>query len=473
MNIFIYGNQNFKNEVHKILLNSKIETILEDVKIEDISNIDILKDNIAKNPDDIYLIDEDKIIKKSRFKFLKQKDGIEEDFLLQYGVNDLSIDSLDEIPNYIIRKYERIAFKEKDKSEEIKNEDLLLDNELANLLESKEQENSQNLTSSILEEPVGININELDNLIELESSDKEKLDTNYISMEDFDENFGLNNVSFDYDDDSTFNQDLKSDEDLLQDILNSSIVDEDDYEFVGETFEDVNFLDEIFPNNKILDIDEKSITPINIVLQEKDKEETNEDELKKDELENIENFQFNEVFQNIENKKKEDSKQIDKNIDIIEKIEEKEKKKDEDKKKIEKNIDIIENIEKKNEEEKTPEYENIEIDELNDLNLEDFSFADPDLQNKKSEDVSKKGEDMSDDFFELDSLNEQDLIEALSGSGISNVAQTDTQSRQEPQKMEISNNNIDIGSSNINDIASLISKLLNNKTLEITIKIKE
>ena len=449
MNIFIYGNQNFKNEVHKILLNSKIETILEDVKIEDISNIDILKENIAKNPDDIYLIDEDKIIKKSRFKFLKQKDGIEEDFLLQYGVNDLSIDSLEEIPNYIIRKYERIAFKEKDKSEEIKNEDLLLDSELANLLESKEQENSQNLTSSILEEPGGININELDNLIELESSDKEKLDTNYISMEDFDENFGLNNVSFDYDDDSTFNQDLKSDEDLLQDILNSSIVDEDDYEFVGETFEDTNFLDEIFPNSTIFDMDENSTKSINIVLQEKDKEETNEDELKKDELENIENFQFNEVFQNIENKKDEDIKQIDKNIDIIE------------------------NIEEKNEEEKTPEYENIEIDELNDLNLEDFSFADLDLQNKKSEDVSKKGEDMSDDFFELDSLNEQDLIEALSGSGISNVAQTDTQNIKESQKMEISNNNIDIGSSNINDIASLISKLLNNKTLEITIKIKE
>lgn len=80
---------------------------------------------------------------------------------------------------------------------------------------------------------------------------------------------------------------------------------------------------------------------------------------------------------------------------------------------------------------------------------------------------------MSDDFFELDSLNEQDLIEALSGSGISNVAQTDTQNIKESKKMEISNNNIDIGSSNINDIASLISKLLNNKTLEITIKIKE
>lgn len=441
MNIFIYGNQNFKNEVHKILLNSKIETILEDVKIEDISNIDTLKDNIAKNPDDIYLIDEDKIIKKSRFKFLKQKDGIEEDFLLQYGVNDLSIDSLEEIPNYIIRKYERIAFKEKDKSEEIKNEDLLLDNELANLLESKEQENSQNLTSSILEEPVGININELDNLIELESSDKEKLDTNYISMEDFDENFGLNNVSFDYDDDSTFNQDLKSDEDLLQDILNSSIVDEDDYEFVGETFEDVNFLDEIFPNNKILDIDEKSITPINIVLQEKDKDIDlhNENDNSFDEIEALKDFNFDEAFEDEKEKNIENIDIINENDDVVseEQIEEKES----------------------------------EIENLSDFALEDLDFANMDLEDKK-EDKSIKGEDMSDEFLELDSLNEQDLIEALGGASIQSSVQNVVEEKTEQKEMQ-SSNNLDISSSNVNDIASLISKLLNNKTLEITIKIKE
>ena len=443
MNIFIYGNQNFKNEVHKILLNSKIETILEDVKIEDISNIDILKDNIAKNPDDIYLIDEDKIIKKSRFKFLKQKDGIEEDFLLQYGVNDLSIDSLEEIPNYIIRKYERIAFKEKDKSEEIKNEDLLLDNELANLLESKEQENSQNLTSSILEEPVGININELDNLIELESSDKEKLDTNYISMEDFDENFGLNNVSFDYDDDSTFNQDLKSDEDLLQDILNSSIVDEDDYEFVGETFEDVNFLDEIFPNNKILDIDEKSITPINIVLQEKEKDKDidlhNENDNSFDEIEALKDFNFDEAFEDEKEKNIENIDIINENDDVVseEQIEEKES----------------------------------EIENLSDFALEDLDFANMDLEDKK-EDKSIKGEDMSDEFLELDSLNEQDLIEALGGASIQSSVQNVVEEKTEQKEMQ-SSNNLDISSSNVNDIASLISKLLNNKTLEITIKIKE
>lgn len=441
MNIFIYGNQNFKNEVHKILLNSKIETILEDVKIEDISNIDILKENIAKNPDDIYLIDEDKIIKKSRFKFLKQKDGIEEDFLLQYGVNDLSIDSLEEIPNYIIRKYERIAFKEKDKSEEIKNEDLLLDNELANLLESKEQENSQNLTSSILEEPVGININELDNLIELESSDKEKLDTNYISMEDFDENFGLNNVSFDYDDDSTFNQDLKSDEDLLQDILNNSIVDEDDYEFVGETFEDINFLDEIFPNNKILDIDEKSITPINIVLQEKDKDIDlhNENDNSFDEIEALKDFNFDEAFEDEKEKNIENIDIINENDDVVseEQIEEKES----------------------------------EIENLSDFALEDLDFANMDLEDKK-EDKSIKGEDMSDEFLELDSLNEQDLIEALGGASTQSSVQNVVEEKTEQKEMQ-SSNNLDISSSNVNDIASLISKLLNNKTLEITIKIKE
>ncbi|MGJ0297478.1 hypothetical protein NG744_00830 [Aliarcobacter cryaerophilus] len=443
MNIFIYGNQNFKNEVHKILLNSKIETILEDVKIEDISNIDILKENIAKNPNDIYLIDEDKIIKKSRFKFLKQKDGIEEDFLLQYGVNDLSIDSLEEIPNYIIRKYERIAFKEKDKSEEIKNEDLLLDNELANLLESKEQENSQNLTSSILEEPVGININELDNLIELESSDKEKLDTNYISMEDFDENFGLNNVSFDYDDDSTFNQDLKSDEDLLQDILNNSIVDEDDYEFVGETFEDTNFLDEIFPNNKILDIDEKSITPINIVLQEKEKDKDidlhNENDNSFDEIEALKDFNFDEAFEDEKEKNIENIDIINENDDVVseEQIEEKES----------------------------------EIENLSDFALEDLDFANMDLEDKK-EDKSIKGEDMSDEFLELDSLNEQDLIEALGGASTQSSVQNVVEEKTEQKEMQ-SSNNLDISSSNVNDIASLISKLLNNKTLEITIKIKE
>ena len=297
------------------------------------------------------------------------------------------------------------------------------------------------MTSSILEEPVGININELDNLIELESSDKEKLDTNYISMEDFDENFGLNNVSFDYDDDSTFNQDLKSDEDLLQDILNNSIVDEDDYEFVGETFEDVNFLDEIFPNSTIFDMDENSTKSINIVLQEKDKDIDlhNENDNSFDEIEALKDFNFDEAFEDEKEKNIENIDIINENDDVVseEQIEEKES----------------------------------EIENLSDFALEDLDFANMDLEDKK-EDKSIKGEDMSDEFLELDSLNEQDLIEALGGASIQSSVQNVVEEKTEQKEMQ-SSNNLDISSSNVNDIASLISNLLNNKTLEITIKIKE
>ena len=80
---------------------------------------------------------------------------------------------------------------------------------------------------------------------------------------------------------------------------------------------------------------------------------------------------------------------------------------------------------------------------------------------------------MSDDFLELDSLNEQDLIEALSDSNISNTMPIETKNIQEQKQIEKIDSNFEIDSSNVNDIASLISKLLNNKTLEITIKIKE
>lgn len=445
MNIFIYGKQNFKKEIQKILENSKIESILEDVKIEDLQDIDSLKDKIAINPNDIFLIDEDKIIKKSRFKLLKQKDGIEEDFLLQYGVNDLSIDKLDEIPNYIIKKYEKKAIEQSDIDLEIKNEDLVLDNELASLLESKEQENSENLNSSILEEPVGIDTALLDNLIEVESKQEfetPKNDSKIISdLEDFNDDFGLNNISFDYDDDSILNDSSKSDEDLLQDILNAAIDDEDDYEFVGETFEDVNFLDEIFPNRTIFDGEENSITPINIVLQEKDKDTNSNSEEASNfgELEALKNFNFDEAFE------VEKEKNIE-NIDIINE-----------------NDDVVS-------EEKTEEKES-EIEDLSNFALEDLDFTNMDLEDKK-EDISIKGEDMSDEFLELDSLNEQDLIEALSGTNTQNSVQNAIEEKTE-QKEKQSSNNLDISSSNVNDIASLISNLLNNKTLEITIKIKE
>ena len=121
-------------------------------------------------------------------------------------------------------------------------------------------------------------------------------------------------------------------------------------------------MDEIFPNNKILDIDEKSITPINIVLQEKEKDKDidlhNENDNIFDEIDALKDFNFDEAF--------EDEKE--KNIE---------------------NIDIINENDNVVSEEQIEEKES-EIENLSDFALEDLDFANMDLEDKK-ENKSIKG----------------------------------------------------------------------------------
>ncbi|RBQ30185.1 hypothetical protein [Aliarcobacter vitoriensis] len=399
MNIFIYGNQSFKKDIQKILQDSKINEALEDLDIVEIDDIKKLKENIASNPNNVYLIDDDKIIKnKSKFSFLKHKDGIEEEFLLECGVDDLSIDSLEEIPNYIIRKFNRQTLQQEDNLA-IKDESLALDldSELSKLLETGNQEETIVEDDLNIEEPIGLDIKELDNLIESKSIyEDNKNDSNFNPLESFSEDFGLNNISYDYDDDSIYNDNTKSDEDILSDILNSTNLDEDDFQSVSETFEDVNFLDQIFPNKSIL---EK-------VIEDKKNEDTYD--YLENNFEELENIEPSRLFENIELKDEIDAT-INQNNDIIEDLEEHKQ-------------EIILND--------AEEYDEVQ------------------------------GDDMNDEFLELDGLNEQDLISAL--EDIPNAI------------IETKNvNSVELDSSNVQDIASLISKLLNNKTLEITIKIKD
>ncbi|MFW2516879.1 hypothetical protein ACN5PD_11220, partial [Aliarcobacter butzleri] len=77
----------------------------------------------------------------------------------------------------------------------------------------------------------GVNLNELENLIETteetENIDLYKLDNNdkiTNEFEDFNNDFGLNNISFDYDDDNILNDHSLSDEDVLSQILNSASI---------------------------------------------------------------------------------------------------------------------------------------------------------------------------------------------------------------------------------------------------------
>ncbi|MEM5570858.1 hypothetical protein [Aliarcobacter butzleri] len=423
MNIYIYGNQRFKKEIYKILDSSQIKKIDNNVIIKEISNLNDLKETIKAQPKDIYLIDDEKIIKKDslKSKFFAPKDGVDEQFLVESGVNDLTINSLNEIPEYIIRKYEL----EKN-LEDIKKENKVeLDDELSKLLANETQiEKKTESTPEIKDDEIvsGVNLNELENLIETteetENIDLHKLDNNdkiTNEFEDFNNDFGLNNISFDYDDDNILNDNSLSDEDVLSQILNSASIDEDNYEFLGETFEDVNFLEELFPDKaEFLATFEKPEKQV-----EDDKTEMTDEfvEFDDDEEVHLPDEEIQEVADleedNFENEKKEV---------IIEPMD----------------------LEEDEEDEESENFEDLEGENMND-----------------------------NEFSELDSLNEKDLMEALNYKADEIV--------QVPKNQEntqiISNTNnketVILNSSNVDEISQLISKLLSNKTLEITIKLKD
>ena len=375
MNIYIYGNHSFKKDIHETLEHSNIKFKMDnDCVIKEINDLSVLKQTIKNNPYDVYLIDDEKIIKKNslqkKIKFLTPKDAIEEEFLLDSGIADLSVNSLSEIPKYIIRKYEdqkktneqeKVSIFDDVDSAADKDNNVELDEELAKLLAKEDEVHEEQInipTDNYLESE---NLEDLFNISDdinfQQSSSSDNISKNeFDDIMNFNDDFGLNNISFDYDDEATNNEPLDPmEEDFFKSISMDKEENDEEEDDENEIFEDIDFLEEIFIN------------------KEKNKQE-------KEEKVN-ENKIFNES-----------------------------------------------------------------------------------LQREKS---------MNDDeFFELDSLNEKDLLEALSynGDNVGNMNRTDLKTNI----LENSSNTISVNSSsNVDELAQLISKLLNNKTLEITIKIKD
>lgn len=320
MNIYIYGNNSFKKEIHETLEHANIKFKLDSNSvIQDIEDLELLKSTIEANPNDIYLIDDEKIIKKNalnqKIKFLAPKDGIKEEFLFDNGIADLSVDSLKEIPKYILRKYEQ------------------------------QKEIEPNIQSSIID------------IVDEAYED---------DIDDIDDMDDIN---------------IELDEELAQ-LLSSSKNDDDEISNV-EIKKDIN-LDEL---EGLIELEDDS------------------NELSKEELTSLINFEEDVGLNNTTS--------------------------DYDEQKIE----------------ETPEENSLNINELEDTIEEEF----------------KQGEDMSKEFTELDSLNEQDVLNALEGINSPTIS----------SNSNTSNEKIEVESSNVQDIAELISKLLNNKTLEITVKIKD
>ncbi len=352
MNIYIYGNDGFKKDIHKILNKANIKYKIDDDSIiKDINSLKILKETIKESPNDIYLIDDSKIIKKDgiskKIKFLIPKDGIEEEYLLENGIADLSVDNLSDIPKYILVKYEQ----EKAQSENIQesivdivedaynNEEIELDDELSALL-SHEEDNEEVEENIQEEKDVGVDLDRIDEVV------------------GFEEDVGLNNIAYDYD-----NEDIENnnDEEDTQDLLSSD----------------------------------------------------------NDEVEN----EFDDILS------KEDDKTAIQNDTVEQEVEE---------------------------------------------------FA-VDKETVNTNELEEKGQDMNDEFSEFDSLNEEDILSAL--SDVENIGDTNISNESKVQEVVKTNDEqnekndkneqVQLNSSNVNEISELISKLLNNKTLEITVKIKD
>ncbi|WP_321469772.1 hypothetical protein [Halarcobacter sp.] len=335
MIIYIYGSDDFKKDIHELLEHSNIKFRLGDNgEVIDLDTLEDLKNAIEDNPNNIYLIDDSKIIKKNslnnKIKLFKPKDGIEQEYLLDHGIGDISVDSLEELSNHIKNKL-----------------DASIDNN-----------ESERIQESIVEIVEDAYDNEDSNdYIQLDDELKELL--------------------------SPSEEEAKIEQ--IDDI--SSMIEEDDMGSLIEDEKENPLLNDPLLNDPLLD-------ELDDLVEEDDSLEEDEAALK--------DLSFEEDFGNIE---------VDKNENI------------------------------------------------NDNNFEEENI--------------NQGVEMADEFSEFDSLNEADLLAALDGVDTEPMPVKNTSINTPIEKKENDSQSLNLGSSSADDIAKLISQLLNNKTLEITIKVKD
>ncbi|RXK13521.1 hypothetical protein CP965_06880 [Halarcobacter mediterraneus] len=381
MIIYIYGSDSFKKEINEVLKHSNIKFRLDSHgEIKELNSLNQLKDAIEENPNNIYLIDDSKIIKKNpltdKIKFLRPKGGIEQEYLLDHGIGDVSVDSIDELSKHIVRRLDAVI--------------------------KKDEENIDDIQNSIVE--IVENAYDEDSNLEESNSEVIELDDELSAL-----------LSSSKDDDTFFEEEENK----------NQLSPEEEIEALLNQVEEVNEND--FVENKSEEVDPSAdIAALDALLgelEESDNEEIKEVEVPSEIEELNDKEELNNVLNQIEEHKIND--------------------------------------------------EDIKQDELKDLSF------DNNLDNIKIDEVeikesSTQGDKMADEFSEFDTLSENEILEAL--NDLDNV--TVSHDIKETNKNEIkaeekTNNNVDLSDSSTEDIAKLISQLLNNKTLEITIKVKE
>jgi hypothetical protein len=232
--------------------------------------------------------------------------------------------------------------------------------------------------------------NELDELFSLDNNinsdrigDFNESENNLLLDENFNNDFGLNNISYDYDDDDISNKEGNTSEES-EDI-----------------FADLSFLDDKLEQDDFVELDDK----------------------------------HDDMFSELDSLS-------------------------------EKQSDIFEELNFLNEE-KIEEVKEFDLQEDAEEKFEEFDFFNENINNNQEKEEFFKGEKMDNEFYELDLLNEKDVIDALNYK----IEDYNPINNKEIVS-EVKKETISVDGTNVNDLSLLLSKLLSNKTVEITIKIK-
>jgi hypothetical protein len=238
-------------------------------KIEEIPDITLLKETIQTYPDDMYLIDNTKIIKKdsisNKFSFLKPKDAIEQTFLEQYGIGeDLELESFSELGSYIKSKVEDINLDDID--EKIKKLDTDIDEKDSNNINTEDIDDS--ISSVDISEPLEEDIieddedkNLFDDFNDDESKEQKELENTHSHIDITDEDVSEFENMLDFDDEPLTNDDMiDKDEDLEldEDLMNIDIEEGDETPEINDLMEmdiDEDDNDEVPEINDLMEMD--------------------------------------------------------------------------------------------------------------------------------------------------------------------------------------------------------------------------
>jgi len=138
LNIYVYGDTSFRNEIHKILDHGNIRFKINDGEVVDVSTLFSLEELIEEDASQIFLIDQKKIIDDDviakYFKFLVPKDAISKAFLEEHGIGDISLRTYSDLITYIEKRLEHIE-NIKPKAHEITDIDEMLEDDTMEALD--------------------------------------------------------------------------------------------------------------------------------------------------------------------------------------------------------------------------------------------------------------------------------------------------------------------------------------------------